>query len=92
LPVYLPAFGAMTEEQIAEMDSGATFDRMMAARRAGVHSMMFVPLTARGVIMGMVVLHRLAGAPPFTPADLALACDFVSRAAVCIDNARLYAR
>jgi hypothetical protein len=92
LPVYLPAFGAMTEEQIREVASGTGLSRMLAARRAGVHSMMFVPLMARGVIMGIVILARLAGSPPFTAADLALARDFVSRAAVPLDNARLYAR
>jgi hypothetical protein len=91
-PIYLPAFGAMTEEQITEMASGIGFDRVMAGRRAGVHSLIFVPLVARGVIMGIVTLSRLAGSAPFTAADLSLACDFVSRAAVCIDNARLYTR
>jgi serine phosphatase RsbU (regulator of sigma subunit) len=53
---------------------------------------MAVPLTARGVIMGMVVLYRLAGSKPFTPADLSLARDLVSRASVAVDNARHYTR
>ncbi len=42
--------------------------------------------------MGFVVLCRLAGSAAFTPADLALARDFVARAAVAVDNARLYSR
>ncbi|HYZ54091.1 MAG TPA: SpoIIE family protein phosphatase [Streptosporangiaceae bacterium] len=92
LPVYLPAFGAMTPEQIAEMDSGTGLDRMLAAHAAGAHSLMVVPLVARGVIMGIVVLYRLGGSEPFTHADLSLAHDFVSRAAVPLDNARLYTR
>jgi hypothetical protein len=92
LSVFLPAFGTMTEEQIKEMASGIGFDRMMAARRAGTHSLIIVPLVARGVIMGIVRLCRRAGSNPFTAADLSLARDFVSRAAVCIDNARLYTR
>jgi len=91
-PVYLPAFGAMTEQQIKEITSDTGVDRMVAARRAGAHSLIFVPLTARGVIMGFVVLCRLAGSAPFTIEDLALARDFVSRAAVAVDNARLYTR
>jgi len=91
-PVYLPAFGAMTTEQIRELDSGAGLNRMMAARRAGVHSLMTVPLIARGIIMGVVVLYRLGGSEPFTPADLSLARDLISRAAVSLDNARLYTR
>jgi serine phosphatase RsbU (regulator of sigma subunit) len=40
----------------------------------------------------MVVLYRLAGSRPFTPADLSLAGDLVARAAVSIDNARHYTR
>src|SRR5215813_5239539 len=92
LPVYLPTFGAMSAEQIKEIASGTGLNLLLAAHAAGAHSLMFVPLTARDVIMGMVILHRLAGSPPFTPADLSLACDFVSRAAVPVDNARLYTR
>jgi hypothetical protein len=92
LPVYLPSFGAMTPDQIREVNSGTAFGRMMAARRAGAHSMMIVPLMARGAIMGHVVLYRLAGSKPFTTTDLSLARDFVARAAVSIDNARLYSR
>jgi hypothetical protein len=91
-PVYQPAFGAMTPEQLGEMDAGTGLDRMLAARAAGAHSVMALPLIARGAIMGMVVLYRLAGSRPFTPADLALAGDLVARAAVCIDNARHYTR
>src|SRR5215469_697447 len=92
LSVYMPTFGAMTEEQIGEMASGTGLDRMMAARRSGTHSLILVPLVARGVIMGVVRLCRRPGSQPFTAADLSLACDFVARAAVCIDNARLYTR
>ncbi|MCW2933494.1 MAG: rsbP 8, partial [Actinomycetia bacterium] len=83
-PVYLPAFGAMTPEQLAKMDSGTGLSRMLAARAAGAHSAMALPLVARGAIMGMAVLYRLAGSGPFTPADLALARDLVARAALSI--------
>jgi serine phosphatase RsbU (regulator of sigma subunit) len=65
---------------------------MLAARAAGAHSVMALPLVARGAIMGMAVLYRLAGSGPFTPADLALARDLVARAALSIDNARHYTR
>jgi len=92
LPVYLPEFAAMSTGQLTEVDSGAGFERMMAARRAGAHSLMIIPLTARGILLGIVVLYRLAGSEPFTTADLSLARDLVSRAAVSIDNAWLYSR
>ena len=92
LPTFVPDFGAMSTDQLREMDSGTGLTRMLAARAAGAQSLIVVPLTARGVIMGMVVLYRLSGSRPFSQADLALARDLVARAAVAIDNARLYTR
>jgi Stage II sporulation protein E (SpoIIE)/PAS fold/GAF domain len=92
LPIFLPALGTMTEEQLREVASGTALDRVITARRAGAHSQMIVPLMARGAIMGHLILYRLTGSKPFTAADLSLARDFVSRAAVSIDNARLYTR
>ena len=91
-PVYQPEFGALTPGQVRDTQAGAGLSRMLAARAAGAHSMMIVPLIARGVIMGTVTLYRLGGSKPFTPADLSLATDLLSRAAIPIDNARLYTR
>jgi GAF domain-containing protein len=91
-PVYLPTFGAMTPEQLRAVDSATGLGRMLAARAAGAHSVMTLPLTARGAIMGVVVLYRLAHSRPFAPADLALARDLVARAAISVDNARNYTR
>jgi hypothetical protein len=92
LPTFVPDFGAMSTEEIRDLDSGVGFARMLAAQAAGAHSLIAVPLCARGVIMGLVVLYRLGGSKPFTHADLSLADALVSRAAVAIDNARLYTR
>ena len=86
VPVLVPAFEATTPGEIRAVAS-AWADRMLAARAAGAHSSMIIPLAARGAVLGMVVLDRLAGSPPFTRADLALARDIVSRAAVSVDNA-----
>jgi hypothetical protein len=91
-PVFVPELGAMSTEQMAELDTGDGLYRMLAARREGAHSLMIVPLTARGVIMGTVTLYRLRGSRPFSRADVSLARDLVSRAALSIDNARLYTR
>jgi len=92
LPTFVPDFGAMSTDQLREMDSGTGLTRMLSARAAGAQSLIVVPLTARGVIMGIVILYRLSGSRPFSRADLALARDLVARAAVSIDNARLYTR
>jgi hypothetical protein len=91
-PMFLPTFGAMSTEQIMHLDVGAGRERLVTARRAGAHSLIIVPLIARGVIMGLVVMYRLRGSRPFTSADLSLASDLVSRASLSIDNARLYTR
>ncbi|MFE1443408.1 SpoIIE family protein phosphatase [Streptomyces sp. NPDC058739] len=58
----------------------------------GIHSMISVPLQARGVILGMVNFWRGSGSPPFEAEDVSVAEELVARAAVAIDNARRYAR
>ncbi|MFI8456851.1 SpoIIE family protein phosphatase [Kitasatospora sp. NPDC085464] len=58
----------------------------------GVHSLVRVPLRARGVLLGVVRFWRAQRAEAFETDDLALAEELVSHAAVCIDNARRYTR
>ncbi|MFD4660526.1 SpoIIE family protein phosphatase [Kitasatospora sp. NPDC058444] len=58
----------------------------------GVHSLVRVPLRARGVLLGVARFWRAQRAEPFETEDLALAEELVSHAAVCIDNARRYTR
>ncbi|MFD8305881.1 SpoIIE family protein phosphatase [Streptomyces sp. NPDC059690] len=58
----------------------------------GLHSVMIVPVRARGVTLGVTTFFRRGRQEPFDADDLALAEDLVSRAAVCVDNARRYTR
>ncbi|MEV0375137.1 SpoIIE family protein phosphatase [Streptomyces sp. NPDC050636] len=59
----------------------------------GLHSMIAVPLRARGVILGVAIFWRSAATPePFEEEDLSLAEELVARAAVSVDNARRYTR
>ena len=58
----------------------------------GVHTRMVVPLTARGVNLGLAGFSRAEHAEPYDEADLRLVSDLAARAAVDIDNARLYTR
>ncbi|MET8213807.1 SpoIIE family protein phosphatase [Streptomyces sp. NPDC005373] len=62
------------------------------AREVGTHSLMVVPLQARGITLGVAVFGRNRDPQPYDEGDLALAEDFSSRAAVCVDNARRYTR
>lgn len=55
-----------------------------------VHSVMMVPLRARGVTLGMVHLLRHRTPEPFSSDDLLLAEEIAARAAVSVDNARRY--
>ncbi|MDN3296031.1 SpoIIE family protein phosphatase [Streptomyces ficellus] len=58
----------------------------------GIHSLIAVPLKARGVVLGVANFWRSQKPEPFEEEDLALAEELVARAAVCIDNARRYTR
>ncbi|WP_406380705.1 SpoIIE family protein phosphatase [Streptomyces sp. NBC_01618] len=58
----------------------------------GIHSLITVPLQARGVILGMANFWRSEKPQPFEEDDLSLAEELVARAAVSIDNARRYTR
>ena len=60
--------------------------------RVGVHSLMVVPLRARGEVLGVVVLTRIGDSVPFGDDDLFLAEQLAARAAFSLDNARRYAR
>jgi PAS domain S-box-containing protein len=64
-------------------------------REQGYHSMMAVPLRARGTTLGVAVLYRRVRQDrmePFDHDDLLLAEELAARAAVAIDNARRYTR
>ncbi|WP_405997850.1 SpoIIE family protein phosphatase [Streptomyces sp. NBC_00829] len=58
----------------------------------GIHSMIAVPLRARGVILGVAMFWRSQKPEPFEVEDLSVAEELVARAAVSIDNARRYTR
>ncbi|GJF30028.1 hypothetical protein KNE206_27280 [Kitasatospora sp. NE20-6] len=57
-----------------------------------LRSTLVVPLVARDQVLGLVQLSRAIGSEPFDARDVAIAEELVSRAAVCVDNARLYRR
>nr|WP_188276556.1 SpoIIE family protein phosphatase [Streptomyces sp. CBMA152] len=57
-----------------------------------VHTTLAVPMVAHDTVVGLVQFSRAKGSEPFGDRDRALATELASRAAVCIDNARLYRR
>ncbi|MGW6752501.1 SpoIIE family protein phosphatase [Streptomyces sp. NPDC055006] len=62
------------------------------ALERGVHSLVTVPLQARGVVLGMTNFWRMGDSPPFKEEDLSFAEELAARAAVAIDNARRFTR
>ncbi|WP_237323033.1 ATP-binding SpoIIE family protein phosphatase [Streptomyces sp. JJ36] len=58
----------------------------------GIHSLVAAPLSARGVLLGVVTFWRSEKPEPFEPEDLSLAAELAARAAVSLDNARRYTR
>ncbi|MEV0493189.1 SpoIIE family protein phosphatase [Streptomyces atratus] len=57
-----------------------------------VQSTLAVPMVAHDTVVGLVQFSRTKGSEPFGERDRALATELAARAAVCIDNARLYRR
>lgn len=91
LAVGRPAVYKITESTLT---TWAVHDPERAARlrRYGAHSVMVVPMRARGVTLGVALFARKGRPAPFASDDLLLAEEITARAAVCIDNARRYAR
>lgn len=58
----------------------------------GIHSLITAPLSARGVLLGVVHFWRSEKPEPFDQDDLSLAAELATRAAVSLDNARRYTR
>jgi serine phosphatase RsbU (regulator of sigma subunit)/anti-sigma regulatory factor (Ser/Thr protein kinase) len=58
----------------------------------GVHSLINVPLCARGVTLGVAGFYRRTQPEPYEEDDAALASELAARAALCLDNARRYTR
>jgi PAS domain S-box-containing protein len=99
IPGHTPAIGRLTRGVIVKagdlqgaMDRWAEGDGDRAAHTSafGFHSLMIVPLRARGATLGIAVFARHRRPEPFEDDDLVLAEEIVARAAVCIDNARRF--
>ena len=65
-------------------------EALRLVQRLGPTSMMTVPLTAGGRPLGSLVFVSARAERRYGPADLALARDLAQRAAVAVDNARLF--
>jgi PAS domain S-box-containing protein len=65
-------------------------EHLRLVRELGLRSYLCVPLVARGKVLGALSLVHAESGRRYGPADLALAEELARRAAVAIDNARLF--
>ena len=65
-------------------------DHLQQLRNAGLSSMMVVPLKRRDSILGILMMVWAESGKSYTDTDLRFAEDVAARAAVAIENARLY--
>jgi PAS domain S-box-containing protein len=79
----------MGEAEIDALSLDAEHKRIM--RTLSPRSLITVPLTARGTTFGLVSLVRSDPARAFDAVDVALALEIAQRAALAVDNSRLYA-
>ncbi|MBB4710802.1 sodium/proline symporter [Streptomyces luteogriseus] len=83
-------------ERVLDLSRSAwvTEDESLGAslRDFDFRSLMVVPVRARGVTLGVATFARTARTGPFEDDDVRLAEELVSRAALCVDNARRYTR
>ncbi|OKK22512.1 protein phosphatase [Streptomyces sp. CB00455] len=64
----------------------------LRAYLATLGSARLIPLVARGTVLGAVVVTRVREREPFDEQDCVLVDELVARAALNIDNARMYTR
>jgi len=80
----------LTEMPAQRRGGAEADDDANALRRAGVRSLMVVPLAAHGRSIGAVTLAAAESGRLYSRADLGLARELAGRVAVALDNARLY--
>ncbi len=65
-------------------------EQLAAIRELGFRSSLIVPLRARGRVLGAIAMAMAESGRSFQPPDVTLLQEVARRAAVAIDNARLY--
>jgi PAS domain S-box-containing protein len=65
-------------------------EHLRAVREVGMHSYVSVPLTVRGKTIGVLSLVSAESTKEYGPRDLAFAEEVARRAAMAVDNARLF--
>ncbi len=82
----------LVSEVTDEMLADSAYDKLQVGilRSLGISSYMVVPLKARGRLLGSITFISTDRNRRYTPKDLLFAEDLAGRAALAMDNARLY--
>jgi PAS domain S-box-containing protein len=100
LPLDLPRLRCLADGE-AVLSTDVAADGLAGLARAclpggdpgaACHSLILVPVVARGAVLGLAVLARARGGEPFDTEDLLLAEELFSRVGISVDNARRYTR
>ncbi|MFF7314345.1 SpoIIE family protein phosphatase [Streptomyces sp. NPDC008137] len=86
-----PLIHEVTPAGVAKWEDQAP-ERAERVRRFGFHSVLAVPMRARGITLGVATFTRHRNPEPFTEDDLLLGQEITARAALSIDNARRFTR
>ncbi len=84
----LRVHGEVNETLLAGLALDAA--QLQALRRLAIKSVLIVPLVARGRSIGAITFLSLSSAYRYDKADCDLAADLAHRAALAVDNARMY--
>jgi serine phosphatase RsbU (regulator of sigma subunit)/anti-sigma regulatory factor (Ser/Thr protein kinase) len=84
-PVLIPVIGEELGERIASQ-----FEKRDLRPLINGRSLLVVPLTARRVVLGFMVLLRRPDRAPFDEMDRTTGAELAARAGLVLDNARLY--
>jgi GAF domain-containing protein len=83
-PLFFPVINSASLEASAVTEVQPLFDRFKTT------TMMVVPLRVRDRILGTISMSRADPTRPYTPSDLMFVQELADRAALTIENARLY--
>ncbi|MEV4432476.1 SpoIIE family protein phosphatase [Streptomyces sp. NPDC049585] len=84
-PVLIPRI----DEELSARISGQ-FEKRDLRPLIGGRSLLVVPLKARNVVLGFMVLLRRPGREPFGDMDRTTGAELAARAGLVLDNARMY--
>ncbi len=85
-----PILFSDVDEDVLRLFAEDDEEYLQELRNIGIDSAMYVPLVARGRTIGVISFVASESDQRYGPSDLALAQELTRRAAMAIDNARLY--